>query len=286
MTIKENLVKAIELLKQNKIEDSTLKARLLLAFVLNESKEYLIINSGKEVEPKFEEKYNMLLKELANNLPLQYITNSKEFMGLNFYVDENVLIPRQDTENLIEETLKTVGSNCVRMQKERHYTILDMCTGSGAIAVSLAKNIFNVKVTAVDISVEALKIAEKNAKINGVKDKIEFIESNMFSKVKGKFDILVSNPPYVDEEHMKSLSEEVKKEPIIALAGGKEGMDFYKVISMEGKKYLNDDGWILLEIGYNQKEKVCEILRGQGYKNIVCVKDLAGNDRVVICRQN
>ncbi|MCL2860166.1 MAG: peptide chain release factor N(5)-glutamine methyltransferase [Oscillospiraceae bacterium] len=283
MTIKENLVKAIEILKQNKIEDSTLKARLLLAFVLNESKEYLIINSERRIDSALEEKYNNLLKKLINNVPLQYITNSQEFMGLKFYIDENVLIPRQDTETLVQEVLKIVGANIVRPKK--HCTILDMCTGSGAIAISLAKNVFDAKITAVDISVEALKVAKENAKINHVKDKIEFMESDMFSKVSEKYDILVSNPPYVDEEHMKLLSKEVKKEPQIALDGGEDGLKFYKIIAAEGKKYLNNNGWVLLEIGYNQKEQVCEILSNQGYKDIVCVKDLASNDRVIICRK-
>jgi len=277
MTIKENLVKATELLKQNKIEDSTLKARLLLAFVLNKSKEYLVINSEQEVNLTLEKKYNNLLNKLISNVPLQYIINSQEFMGLKFYVDENVLIPRQDTETLVQEVLKIIDS-------KRNYKILDMCTGSGAIAVSLAKSVFDANITAIDISVEALKVAEKNAKINDVKDKIEFIESDMFSKVSEKYDILVSNPPYVDEEHMKLLSKEVKKEPQIALDGGEDGLKFYKIIAAEGKKHLNSHGWLFLEIGYNQKEQVCEILSNQGYKNIVCVKDLAGNDRVIMCK--
>ena len=279
MTINENLTKAIELLKQNKIEEPMLKARALLAFVLNVSKEYVMINGEKEVDSMLEKKYNTLLKKLANNEPLQYITNFQEFMGLQFYINENVLIPRPDTETLAEAVLKHVGADPVSAHCR---TILDLCTGSGAIAVSLAKRIPNAKVTATDVSPKTLKVAEKNAKINGVVDKIKFIESDMFNKVSGKYDIIVSNPPYIDKEHMKSLSKEVKKEPLIALDGGEDGLKFYRIITEEGKKYLNDNGWLFLEIGYNQRESVCEILRNQGYEDVACIKDLAGNDRVVM----
>ena len=274
MTIMSSLVKAIELLKTHKIEDPILKARLLLAFVLNESKEYIIINGEKEVEPKVEKKYESLLNELVKHVPLQYITSSQEFMGLNFYINEDVLIPRQDTEILVEEVLK-------RIDLKKKYKILDMCTGSGVIAVSLAKNILKCEITAVDISARALKVASRNAEINGVSDKIEFVESNMFSKVKEKYDIIVSNPPYVDKEHMNLLSKEVKKEPFTALYGGNEGLKFYKILGTKSKEYLNDKGLLFLEIGYNQKEQVCEILNNQGYRDIMCIKDLAGHDRVI-----
>ena len=266
-------------LKRNQVEDAYIKAKKLLEYVLNQSKEELVINSLKEVSKENEKRYESLLEEIIQGKPIQYITKSQEFMGLNFYVDENVLIPQPDTEILVEETLKLIKEKYLN----KNIKILDLCTGSGAIAISIAKYIENlnnkIEIYALDVSKQALEIAKKNARENNTK--INFIQSNMFEEIKNlKFDIIVSNPPYIETKTIPTLSKEVQNEPIIALDGGQDGLDFYKIINKESPKYLNDDGHILLEIGYNQKESVTKIFE-ENYKNITCIKDLADNDRVI-----
>ncbi len=275
-------------LKRNQVEDAYIKAKKLLEHVLNQSKEELVINSLKEVSRENEQSYESSLEEIIQGKPIQYITKSQEFMGLNFYVDENVLIPQSDTEILVEETLKLIKEKYL----DRNIKILDLCTGSGAIAISIAKYIENldnktlqknikeqIEIYAIDICKKALEIAKKNAKDNDAK--INFIQSNMFEALNNlKFDIIVSNPPYIETKTISTLSKEVQSEPIIALDGGQDGLDFYKIINKESPKYLNDDGHILLEIGYNQKESVTKIFE-ENYKNITCIKDLADNDRVI-----
>ncbi len=235
-----------------------------------------MIYDNKEVENIDRDRYIKNVKRLILGEPLQYITGIQEFMKLNFLVTKDVLIPRPDTEILVEEVIR-------KAENISNPVILDLCTGSGAIAVSLAKYIKNVHICAVDISSKALEIAKKNAELNGVKNNIEFIESNLFDKIKErKFDIIVSNPPYIETETIKTLSKDVQSEPKIALDGGKDGLDFYRKIADSGSKYLNRQGYICLEIGYNQRIAVRQILENKKrYVNINCIKDLCGNDRVI-----
>lgn len=198
-------------------------------------------------------------------------------MKLDFYVDENVLIPRSDTEILVEEVINQCSKN-----EEKQYKILDLCTGSGIVGISLAKYIKNCGVVCADISKKALEIAEKNAKSNNV-DNVKFVYSNMFSNIKDKFDIIVSNPPYIKRKVIEELEKEVQNEPYIALDGGIDGLDFYKIIACEAYKYLNEDGKLLLEIGYDQKEEVTNLLKdSEKFGKIYSKKDLYGNDRVVV----
>ena len=211
--INDVLKEAKQILKENNIDER--EARLLLAFSLNMPLEKLIIK--KEYTKKEFQKYIKIIKKRASKIPYAYIVGHKEFMKLDFEVNKNVLIPRDDTEILVEEVIK--------LDKKK---ILDMCTGSGCIAVSLANYIKDSEVDAVDISKKALKIAKLNAKNNNVF--INFIKSNLFKKVKEKYDVIVSNPPYIKKEDLNNLQEEVKKEPIKALDGGKTGLDFYKKI--------------------------------------------------------
>ena len=159
-----------------------------------------------------------------------------------------------------------------------------MCTGSGAIAISLAKNIPNAKIVASDISKKALEIAKQNAKLNGVLNNIDFIESNLFDKIKNiKFDIIVSNPPYIETDEIKKLPKDVRQEPTIALDGGKDGLDFYRKIFNKGNEYLNRQGYLCVEIGYNQKEAVRKIIeKKERYVQTYCIKDLCQNDRVIV----
>ena len=276
MTIKELLNQAVIMLKNENIDAPKNKARMLLQATLKKSREYLMIYDNKEVENIDRDRYIKNVKRLILGEPLQYITGIQEFMKLNFLVTKDVLIPRPDTEILVEEVIR-------KAENIPNPVILDLCTGSGAIAVSLAKYIKNVHICAVDISSKALEIAKKNAELNGVKNNIEFIESNLLDKIKErKFDIIVSNPPYIETETIKTLSKDVQSEPKIALDGGKDGLDFYRKIADSGSKYLNRQGYICLEIGYNQRIAVRQILENKKrYVNINCIKDLCGNDRVI-----
>ena len=279
MNIEEILKKEINNLKQNNIENSTLKAKILLANILNVKKEYLLIHSEEEIKQEDKIKYENCIKELIKGKPLQYITNKQEFMGLDFYVDENVLIPQPDTEILVEKTIEIAETT----QKNK---ILDMCTGSGCIAISLAKKINNTQIIAVDISNNALNVANKNAINNNVENKIKFINSDMFNNIEEKFDIIVSNPPYIETETINKLEIEVQNEPHLALDGGIDGLKFYKTIANNAFKYLNENGYLLLEIGYNQQNSVTQLLQDIGkYKDIETVKDLGGNYRIVIARK-
>lgn len=280
MKIKEVLSDGISILKQSNIEDETLKAKMLLADLLDKSKEYLMIHSDDEIDEKISEVFFKRIERLKENEPIQYITNKQEFMGFEFYVDKSVLIPQPDTENLVEEVIAI--SEKMRQNEKIELKILDMCTGSGAIAISLCKLIKNVLVYASDISKDALKIANENSNKN--KANVLFFESDLFEKISElyKFDIIVSNPPYIESETIKTLSEEVKNEPILALDGGEDGLDFYRKITEDAKKYLDKDGYLAFEIGYNQRSAVENILKKNGFRNVYSRKDLGGNDRIVI----
>lgn len=274
MTIQENLNIAIQKLKQEKIEEPILKARLLLCYVLKQEKEYLVINSNKVLNSKQEKEYQKHLQKLVEGQPVQYITHHQEFMKLNFYVDDNVLIPRADTEITVEEVI----AHCKKNDKVK---ILDLCTGSGAIAVSTKSYLPNCDMTAVDISSKALEVAKKNEKQNGVKN-ITWLLSDLFEKVEEKYDVIVSNPPYIKKKVISTLAKDVQKEPILALDGGEDGLDFYKKIIKDAANYLKEDGTIFLEIGYDQKEEVMGLIKQtKQYKTIECKKDLAGNDRMI-----
>ena len=278
MTIKQLLTKGMIMLKSNQIESPKLKARLLLQYVLDLKREQIIIYDNKEVTVAQEKAYMQNIEKLIKGIPLQHITNSQEFMKMNFFVNSDVLIPRPDTEILVEEVIK-LG------KEKKNPTILDLCTGSGAIAVSIAKYLPNAKVYASDISSKALEVAKTNARNNEVQDKIEFINSDLFEKIEGKFDIIVSNPPYIRTEVIKTLDEEVQKEPMLALDGGKDGLDFYRKIVEEAYSHLKFDSYLCFEIGYDQKEEVTEIVKkAKVYADTYCKKDLYGNDRVIVTK--
>lgn len=277
MTINQALNKGMIILKSNNIESPKLKARLLLQYVLNKKREQLIIYDKEQITKQEERTYMLNIEKLIKGIPLQHITNSQEFMKMNFFVNSNVLIPRPDTEVLVEEVIK-LGKT------KKNPTILDLCTGSGAIAISIAKYLPNCKVYASDISKDALEVAKINATNNEVSDKIEFIESDLFENMKGiKFDIIVSNPPYIKTGVIKTLDKEVQKEPIIALDGGKDGLKFYKKIVEEAYSHLKFNSYLCFEIGYDQKEEVEEIIKdAKTYSDTYCKKDLYGNDRVIV----
>lgn len=278
MKIKEVLSKGITQLKQNNVEDSNLKARMLLANILGKPKEYFITHDNEDID---ETEFFLQIKMLINKTPIQYIINNQEFMKLNFYVDENVLIPQPDTEILVEEVISLA-------EGKENLEILDLCTGSGCIGISLAKYIEKSRVTAIDISNKAIQIAKLNAEKNLVHKNIKFIESDMFKNIEEqyKFDFIVSNPPYIETKVIEELSEEVRKEPKIALDGGEDGLNFYKEIANNAYKYLKKDGYLCLEIGYDQKEDVIKLLDIIGeYKEIYSKKDLSGNDRIIVAKK-
>lgn len=309
MTISENIKRGVIELKKSNIESPNLKSRLLMQYVLGKTRQYIIVHDMDEMKKNEEENFNNAINELKSGVPIEHITHKKEFMKLNFYVDENVLIPRQDTEIVVEEIIKISKKYSFLNKKENYKSqklgqiekifektnlslcnanILDLCTGSGAIAVSLAKYLPGVKIVASDISENALKIAKENAVNNGVQDQIVFIESDLFENINDKkFDIIVSNPPYIKKNVIDKLDEQVKKEPIIALDGGEDGLEFYRKIINDAYLFLNKDGYLCFEIGYDQKNDVIKLLKNENkYKEIYCKKDLGGNDRVIVAKVN
>ena len=265
---------AKSLLKKNNIDDR--EAKLLLAFALGVSKEELI--KYTEISDDAYAKLLVLLEKRCNNVPYAYIVGHKEFMKLDFLVNNNVLIPREDTEILVLRVIELA-----KEIKKENIKILDLCTGSGCIAISLYDYIPGAEVTASDISQEALEVAKKNAALN--RASISFVKSDLFDNIskESKFDIIVSNPPYIKTKVIDTLQKEVKdNEPMMALDGGEDGLDFYKKICNEAKAFLNEGGFVAFEIGYDQANEVSNILEQSRYKNINVYKDFSENDRVVI----
>ena len=279
MTIRETIRKGMIELKSNNINTPKLKARLLMQYILNKPRQYLLVYDDQILTLRQEVNYFKAIKKLIKGVPLQHITHQQEFMKMNFYVDENVLIPRPDTEILVEEVIEIA-------KKTNAKKILDLCTGSGAIAISLAKYIENSNITAVDISEKALNVAEKNAKTNLVQNQITFVKSDLFQSLpQEKYDIIVSNPPYIKKDVIETLDKDVRQEPRIALDGGTDGLDFYKKIIRQGYEFLKYKGYLCLEIGYDQKIDVIELIENEEkYIDTYSKKDLYGNDRIVVTK--
>ena len=270
MTVKEVLRQGEESLQKAGIEDAKLDAWYLMEYSFSMDRVAFLMDGNKAASEEQIAKYQELIAKRAEHIPLQHLTGVQEFMGISFKVNENVLIPRQDTEVLVEETLKSVKGK----------KVLDMCTGSGCIIISLAKMGSLEKAVGVDISAKALEVAKENAA--SLEVEVTFVESNLFDKVEGSFDIIVSNPPYIESAEVDRLMPEVKDhEPRLALDGTEDGLYFYRKIVEEADKYLTENGEIFFEIGYNQGEAVSELLRAKGYKEVRVIKDLPGLDRVV-----
>lgn len=279
MTISEAIKKGMIELKNGNIEEPKLKSRLLMQYVLKQTRQYVIVNDMEQLNKNKEIQYFEEIKKIRKGIPIEHITHQKEFMKLMFFVDKDVLIPRQDTEILVEEVISIA-------KKINAKNILDLCTGSGAIAVSLAKYLPQTEITAIDISNEALKIAKKNAISNNVENQITFISSDMFTNLnEEKFDIIVSNPPYIKTNVIEELDMQVKNEPYIALDGGKDGLEFYKKIINESYQYLKFNGYLCLEIGFDQKIDVMELIENtERFIGTYSKKDLFDNDRIVVTR--
>ena len=275
MKIKEILQKGAEILREAGIETPVTDSQLLLSYILDIPRWKLITERELEIPNEKVKKYFELIQKRAKGYPVAYLTHKKEFFGLTFYIEEGVLIPRPETEILVEEVLKRIPEN-------EEKTGLEIGVGSGAIVVSLLKNRPNLKMYCIDISEKALEITEKNAKIHGVNDRLTLIKSNLFENVPEiKFDFIISNPPYVSEKEYEELQKEVKKEPKVALVSGKEGFEIYDKIVEQGIKHLKENGFFAFEIGYNQGEYVSNLLKKYGFKTKV-IKDLQNLDRVVI----
>ena len=262
MKIKEIIAKGINILNKCNFEDSGIISREILCYMLKKDKQYLVIHMNEELEEIIYNEFIENINKIVKGVPLQYITNKQEFMNLEFYVDENVLIPQPDTEILVESVLEI----CNNIKEKNKIKILDLCTGSGAIAIALNyelnKRNINTEIIASDISDNALKVAKKNNVKNNTK--VKFIHSDLFENIKDNdFDIIVSNPPYIKKDVIPTLSKQVRNEPIIALDGGNDGLDFYKKIIEQARKYIKNEGYLCLEIGYDQKIDVIELIENE-----------------------
>ncbi|MBR1692132.1 MAG: peptide chain release factor N(5)-glutamine methyltransferase [Lachnospiraceae bacterium] len=258
-------------LKEKGLEEAELDARLLLEFVCKTTRSDLYAHGDREISHEEFETYLFYLMQRGKHIPLQHLTREQEFMGLTFQVNEHVLIPRQDTETLVEEVL---------MQLHDGMRILDLCTGSGCILLSLLHYSNSCEGIGADVSEEALAVARDNAHRLGLE--AVFLKSDLFENVTGSFDIIVSNPPYIETKVIDTLMEEVREhEPRLALDGGEDGLLFYRRIAEDAKRYLCRGGMLFLEIGYRQAEDVGRLLERAGYVDIEVKKDLAGLDRVV-----
>lgn len=272
--------------------DAKIDAQELYCFLTGMDKVNLFLKAEEEVDPETEEKYMELIRRRAERIPLQHITGVQEFMGYTFKVNPNVLIPRQDTETLVSEAAKTIQTTpreklsfIEKLKGGKAWEVLDLCCGSGAVGISLAKICSNIKVVASDISQEAIETAQENAK--ELRAKVKFVQGNMFEPLKGrKFDMIVSNPPYIKTNMISILQEEVKKhEPLKALDGGRDGLDFYRIIVDKAADYLKPDGFLFMEIGHDQGEDLTEMLNDSGkFTPAEIIKDLPGRDRVVKCK--
>lgn len=288
------------------IEESALDARLLLEYVCHTDRNDLLVHGDRAVEQAQEEQYHKCLEEREKRIPLQHITGEQDFMGLTFQVNEHVLIPRQDTEILVEEVLRKLHDGM---------RILDMCTGSGCILLSLLHYSNDCTGVGVDVSEDALAVARENAEkicpkdfatvlsddllqnvcsdavdcgsVCGADKKsgVVFIQSNLFENVTGKYDVIVSNPPYIASAVIPTLMPEVRDhEPMLALDGTEDGLFFYRKIVNEGREYLTRGGRLYFEIGYDQADAISELMKNAGFADVTVVKDYAGLDRVVYGR--
>lgn len=302
MTLRTGYTEAKRRLEESGIEEASLDAWLLLEHVTGISRASYYADPDREMSPDEWRRYSEFVGRRAERVPLQHITGTQEFMGLVFEVNEHVLIPRQDTEILVEQALAFIGSGKVPAAENSRTRILDMCTGSGCILLSVMhwaesyrqkalrragdtarggeKQGIIIEGTGADISPKALAVAEKNARRLGIS--AGFVESDLFEAVRGKYGMIVSNPPYIRTDEIKDLQEEVKlHDPVIALDGREDGLYYYRRIVRESRSYLEEGGALLFEIGCDQAEAVSGLMSGAGFSEITVKKDLAGLDRVV-----
>ncbi|MDD2971106.1 MAG: peptide chain release factor N(5)-glutamine methyltransferase [Lachnospiraceae bacterium] len=264
-------------LEASQIEEASLDARLLLEHICHSERNDLLAHGDREVTEEQRTAYLALIEKRSSHIPLQHLTGVQEFMGLEFKVNEHVLIPRQDTETLVEEAMKRVHDG---MQ------ILDMCTGSGCILLSLLHYSNDCTGTGVDLSWDALAVARENAarlrEKGELRSEVSFLQSDLFTEVRGKYDVLVSNPPYIQTQVIRGLMPEVREhEPLMALDGREDGLYFYEKIISQCGDYLNRGADVLFEIGYDQGAQVKKLMEDNQFIEVQVLQDLAGLDRVV-----
>ena len=271
MTYRETVNLGETVLSMADIAEAKTDAWLLLEMVCKIDRSFYYLHMEEDMPEEQMSEYQIALRKRAEHVPLQYIVGETEFMGLKFKVNSSVLIPRQDTETLVEEALKVVRPGM---------RVLDLCTGSGCVIVSILHNVSDVEGYAVDISKQALNVAKENARLNDVP--VLFGHSDLFDHVTGTFDVIVSNPPYICTDEIAKLMPEVRDfEPMEALDGKEDGLYFYRKIIGQCKQYLNPEGHLLFEIGYDQGQKVSALMREIGFHDVQVIKDLARKDRVV-----
>ena len=253
------------------IQEAALDARLLLEEVCRTDRNTLLVHGDRAVTEEEETQFRIFIERRSTHEPLQQITGWQEFMGLRFSFTEDVLVPRQDTETLVEEVMRYLRDGM---------EILDVCTGSGCILLSLLRYSNGCRGVGCDISEKALAVAGQNAKELGIS--AQFIQSDLFESIEGRFEYIVSNPPYIRKDMIPTLMEEVRDhEPLIALDGGEDGLDFYRKITREATEHLYSGGMLFFEIGYDQGEAVKLLMEEEGYEEVTVSQDLAGLDRVV-----
>lgn len=297
LLVKEMLTMGEKQLMDSDIADATRDCKILYCYMMDIPFSKIILEYQEVLQDRLCDKYFELIDRRSKGEPVQYIMGSQEFMGLEFIVNENVLIPRQDTETLVEDALEIINTGTLRGEdmdvKRKEWDILDLCTGSGAIGVSLARIANKVNVTCSDISEGAIKVAKENAQKHGVAKSVKFEQGNLFKPFskhfrKQKFDMIISNPPYIKSSIIPTLQKEVcEHEPLSALDGGESGLDFYERIVSGVGSHLRKSGVLLLEIGHDQGEAVSGLLSRNGeFTSIRVLKDLANRDRIVFAKKS
>ena len=279
MTLQQAFNKARQMLKEASIEEHDIDAWYLLEYVTGISRSQYYGDPYKEISSDKEDEYFNCIEKRKKHIPLQHITGVQDFYGLTFNVNENVLIPRQDTEVLVEEVLTVINKKL----NKKELSVLDMCTGSGCIILSTLKyadeNVL-CRGTGADISLKALEVAKGNSLKLGIE--ADFIQSDLFENICGKWDIIVSNPPYIRSDVIPTLSKEVKDhDPMLALDGMEDGLYFYRKIVDKSVDHIKDGGWLMFEIGHDQGTDVKKLMENAGYRDVYVKKDLAGLDRIV-----
>ena len=297
LLVKEMLTMGEKQLMDSDIADATRDCKILYCYMMDIPFSKIILEYQEVLQDRLCDKYFELIDRRSKGEPVQYIMGSQEFMGLEFIVNENVLIPRQDTETLVEDALEIINTGTLRGEdmdvKRKEWDILDLCTGSGAIGVSLARIANKVNVTCSDISEGAIKVAKENAQKHGVAKSVKFEQGDLFKPFskhfrKQKFDMIISNPPYIKSSIIPTLQKEVcEHEPLSALDGGESGLDLYERIVSGVGSHLRKSGVLLLEIGHDQGEAVSGLLSRNGeFTSIRVLKDLANRDRIVFAKKS
>ena len=280
-SIKKLLNLARKKLKENDIGTFNLDAEIILAHVLNKSRSYLYAHDDIELSAEEIEDFNKLLNDRLKRIPIAHLLGKKEFRGLEFKVNNKVLIPRPETEFLVESSIEILNA------KQKENFILEICAGSGAVIISILKECEKDQAIALDISEDALKIARENAEMHSVSSRLKFFQGDLFeplnkNKINNKFDLIAINPPYIKTDDIGFLEEEVRYEPHIALDGGIDGLSFYKRILQEASSYLQKEGFLVFEIGFGQTGEICDFAESAGFNIVKVIKDYSGIERVLI----